>query len=93
MTGILGAATADLSNPESLFEKKSDLAETDEASCSKTQPSIKASADIRLAGLSPHMVGGVSGFWNGMVDAERTVADMFLILAGWVNEEQQGVIN
>lgn len=30
MTGILGAATADLSNPESLFEKKSDLAETDE---------------------------------------------------------------
>ncbi len=28
--GILGAATADLSNPESLFEKKSDLAETDE---------------------------------------------------------------
>ncbi len=28
--GMLGAATADLSNPESLFEKKSDLAETDE---------------------------------------------------------------
>jgi len=28
-----------------------------------------------------------------MVDAERTVADVFLILAGWVNEEQQGVIN
>lgn len=27
--GILGAATADLSNPESLFEKKSDSAETD----------------------------------------------------------------
>ena len=62
-------------------------------SCSKTQPSIKASADIRLAGLAPHMVGRVSGFWNGMVDAERTVADVFLILVGWVNEEQQGVIN
>jgi len=28
-----------------------------------------------------------------MVDAERTVTDVFLILAGWVNEEQQGVIN
>ena len=27
-----------------------------------------------------------------MVDAERTVADVFLILVGWVNEEQQGVI-
>ncbi len=45
-------------------------------SCSKTQPSVKASADSRLAGLDPRVVGRISGFWNGMTDAERTVTDV-----------------
>ncbi len=44
-------------------------------SCSKIQPSIKASVDSRLAGTSPRVVGRASAFWNGAGDAEHAYAD------------------
>ena len=44
-------------------------------SCSKIQPSIKASVDSRLAGSSPRVVGRASAFWNGAGDAEHAYAD------------------
>lgn len=34
-------------------------------SCSKTPPSVKASAYSRLAGPSPRVIGRVAAFWNG----------------------------
>ena len=38
---------------------------TDPLSCSKTQPSVKASADRRLAGLDPHTVDWDRTFGTG----------------------------
>ena len=39
----------------------------------KLSPASKRALTAKLAGLDPRLLGRVSGFWNGMANAERAV--------------------